>query len=143
MNEFDPVALWGAFLSSVLAGVKLYEFWRDRRRLDCSYNFTGDENIGNEIIIRNLSLTPLIITHWELVWKSRKWWKLQRKQKKRIAPDFDFSDSIIKPHSTLTLKFNRENYFSWSPKALGDSHIYLTLQIAGEKRSRSKRIYSN
>jgi hypothetical protein len=143
MNDYGPIALWGAFLSSLLAGVKLYEFWRDRRRLDYSYNFTGSEEIGNEIIIRNLSSKPLIITHWELVWRSRKWWNLKKKEKKGIIPDFDFSDSIINPHSILTLKFNRENYFSWSPKALGDSSIFLTLQIAGERRSRSKKIYSN
>jgi hypothetical protein len=61
------IAWWGAGLSTLLAVVKLFELWRDRFRVDVSYNFTGNESIGNEILIRNLSSRPLILAYWELL----------------------------------------------------------------------------
>jgi hypothetical protein len=61
------IAWWGAGLSTLLAAVKLFELWRDRFRVDVSYNFTGND-IGNDIIIRNLSSRPMILAHWDLLY---------------------------------------------------------------------------
>ena len=50
----ELIAWWGAGLSTLLAIVKLLEFWRDRFRLEVSCNLTGSESIGNEILIRRI-----------------------------------------------------------------------------------------
>jgi hypothetical protein len=46
MSVTDPastlIAWWGAGLSTLLALVKFYELWRDRSRVEVSYNFTKD-----------------------------------------------------------------------------------------------------
>ena len=62
-KAMDYLALWGAALSSLLAVVKFWEIWRNRRRVEISHSFSSQE-MGNEVTIRNLSSTPQIITYW-------------------------------------------------------------------------------
>ena len=125
------IAWWGAGLSTLLAVVKLLELWRDRFRVDVSYNFTGSESIGNEIFIRNLSNRPLILTHWELLYCSGRW------PLRSFAPlesaDFDSGDRRLEPYATHTLRFAEENYFSWGHKALNGRRIFILLHVAGRK----------
>jgi hypothetical protein len=67
------VAYWGAGISTILGGIKLWEIWRDRFRLDVDYNFAGNEEVGNKILLRNLSGRPIIISYWELFYSSGRW----------------------------------------------------------------------
>ena len=68
----EVIALWGAGLSTTLALIKIWELWSSRRRIEISYGFDGRPDVGNEIIIRNLSDKPMIVTYWELLFCKRK-----------------------------------------------------------------------
>jgi hypothetical protein len=125
------IAWWGAGLSTLLAIVKLYELWRDRFQVDVSYNFTGNESIGNEVFIRNLSSRPLILAHWELLYCSGHW--LRRSFEPLESPDFDAGDRRLEPYATHTLHFAEQNYFDWGYKALNGRRIFIRLYIAGRK----------
>ena len=76
---------WGAGLSTLLAIVKLSELWRDRFRVVVGYKFTSQAEIGNDILIRNLSSRPLILGHWELLYCSGYW-------PKRIFDEIESAD---------------------------------------------------
>jgi hypothetical protein len=132
------LAWWGAILSTVLGSVKLWELWRDRFRLDLSYNFTGSEDVGNDILIRNLTGRPLILTYWEVMYGSGQW--LRRKYETVAYPDHDDGDTRIDPHSTLTLNFSGEQHFAWGTKMLRGRSVYIRLHIAG-RRSFVRRVY--
>ena len=67
----EVLALWGAGLSSVLALIKMWELWSRRSRIEVSYGFSSGPG-GNDIIIRNLSDKPMILTYWELLFCERK-----------------------------------------------------------------------
>lgn len=125
------IAWWGAGLSTLLAIVKLSELWRDRFRIDVSYNFTSDENIGNEVLIRNLSNRPLILAHWELLYCSGRW--PRRSFEPLESADFDIGDRRLEPYATHTLHFTESNYFSWGHKTLNGRRIFIRLHVAGRK----------
>jgi hypothetical protein len=124
------IALWGAGLSTLLAIVKFLELWRERFRLDVSYNLTGSIDIGNTILIRNLSSRPIILDHWELSYCSR--W-LHRKCEDIAYADFNATDRRIEPHSTFKLQFSGQDHFSWGSERLKGRRIYIRLFIAGRK----------
>ena len=115
----------------MLALVKLYELWRDRFRVDISYNFTGSESVGNEILIRNLSGRPIILAHWELLHCAGRW--PSRRFERFESAEFDDGDRRIEPHTTHVLRFADENYFSWSHTALNGRSIYIRLHVAGRR----------
>jgi hypothetical protein len=125
------IAWWGAGLSTLLAIVKIVELWRDRFRIDVSYNFTGDVGIGNEVLIRNLSNRPLILTHWELLYCSGRW--PRRSFEPLESADFDSGDRRLEPYATHTLHFTGANYFSWGHKSLKGRRIFILLHVAGRK----------
>ncbi len=125
------IAWWGAGLSTLLAVVKILELWRDRFQIDVSYNFTSSESIGNEILIRNLSNRPLILTHWELLYCSGRW--PRRSFEPLESAEFDSGDRRLEPYATHTLHFAEANYFSSSPKALKGRRIFVLLHVAGRR----------
>jgi hypothetical protein len=133
------LAMWGAFLSTLLAAVKLWELWRSRLRLDIGYNFTGSEEIGNEIIIRNLSGTPFLITYWELLWRQRTF--LHWKQSHLIGPEEDNEDIKVGAHSSIKLTFREQNHFDWGVSALRGRTIFVRLHIAGKSRPVLRKVY--
>jgi len=140
-TDYNLLAVWGAVLSTTLAAVKIWELWRGRRRIVFCYNFVGLAEVGNDIIIRTLSGTPIIISYWELVWLKKKWLGLKKQQTRQISPDSDFSDFQVAPHSSQKLSFADENHFDWSVSSLAGAAIYLRIQIAGERRPRLAKIY--
>jgi|SRR6266404_208720 hypothetical protein len=137
-KNMDYLALWGAVLSSLLAVVKFWEIWRNRRRVEISHSFSSPE-IGNEVIIRNLGSTPLIITYWQLIWRHRYWFRW--KQSAVMSADEDFTDLKLEGHSSTTIPFREENYFDWGVSALGEDRIYLRLHIAGEAKPILRKVY--
>lgn len=143
MSAIDPlsylIAWWGVGLSTLLAFVKLYELWRDRSRVEVSYNFTGDVNIGNEIYIRNISNHPLILTHWELLYCSGRW--PRRSFTPLESADIDARDRRVEPYATHMLHFAEQSHFDWGYKALNGRRIFVLLHIAG-RRSLLKHVYS-
>ena len=125
------LAWWGACLSTLLAGVKLWEMWRDRFRVDIGCNFTGNPDIGNEIIVRNLTGYPIIVSYWEVLWISGYW--PFRAQSTLTATEEHASDARIDAHSSLTLTFSGQDHFDWGVKALNGRTIYLRLYVAGRR----------
>ena len=138
LTGVNYVAWWGAGLSTLLAVVKLWELWRDRFRIDVGHNFTSEPEIGNEIFVRNLSVKPIILSHWELlhgsgIWPFRKFTELE-------SPGPSASDIRIEPHSSKTFTFSEVNHFDWGHKALQGRKIYMRLYVAG-RRPVLKKVY--
>ncbi|GGJ06727.1 hypothetical protein [Halopseudomonas pertucinogena] len=131
------IAYWGAGLSTLLALLKLWEYWQHRFRLDVSYRLTGNEYEGNQIFIRNLSDRPIILDHWELSYVKGRWfWR-------KLSPIATATDPIqlrIEPCSSATFDFREENHFGWSAAALKGRRICIKLYVVGRK-PRLKTIY--
>ena len=125
------LALWGAFLSTLLAVVKLREVWRDRLRIDVGHSFTDHPDIGNEIFIRNLSRYPLILSYWELFSLSGYWPFHIRSTV--VMPHEGARDIRIEAHSTFTLTFTGLDHFDWKPDAQKRTQLCLRLHIAGRR----------
>jgi hypothetical protein len=125
------VAAWGAGLSTLLASIKIWEIWRDRFRLEVSHSFTSSESIGNDVLIRNLSARPIIISYWELLYCTGRW--PRRKFQSIAHPDYDDGDSRLEPHTTETLHFANENYFASDLGSLNGRRIYIRIHVAGRK----------
>ncbi|HEY9017574.1 hypothetical protein [Thiomicrospira sp.] len=121
------LALWGAVLSSMLAGIKIYEFWGNRFRVNTRSNFTSDHNEGNQISIRNLNKEPIILEHWELYYKKGYW--PFAKLSEIASPGPESCDTQIKSHNSLTLYFTDGDHFSWR----SGRKIVIKLWIAGRR----------
>lgn len=126
------LAWWGAVVSTWLAITKFWELWRDRFHIEIGHNFTGSQEIGNEVLIRNLSGRTFILTHWELFFCDG-YWPLRRITSPIAESEYDARDNKIEPHSTYTLRFVQQNYFDWGPKALKGRKIFIRLYAAGRK----------
>ena len=135
----EIIALWGAGLSTTLAFIKIWEVWSSRRRIEVSYGFVGIPEVGNDIIIRNLSDKPMIVTYWELLFCERK--SLKWIPYKNENPEEDTQDLCIAAHSSETLHFRDQYYFEWGHKALGGKRLYLKLHIAGRRKALKRLVY--
>ena len=139
INNFDLIAIWGAFLSTILAIIKIIEFWRTRRIIEISYYFTTNDNIGNKIIIRNLSPKPIIIVYWELLLLRKTWFKLNKiKTIDHEEPGIEFK---LEPYTNKVLTFKKPYTFSWNKKSLGKNKIYIKLYLAGNSKFILKKVY--
>jgi hypothetical protein len=140
MTVSTLIAWWGAVLSTLLALAKLWELWRDRFQLEVSFNFTGSQEIGNQIIVRNLSGRTFILAHWELLYGTGRW--PTRRFTPLASPDYyDAGDVRIEPHSTHTLTFKEQDYFDWGVDELKGRMIFIRLYIAG-RRSILRLVYA-
>jgi len=136
----NAIAWWGAGLSTLLALIKLWELWRDRFRLQVGYNFRGNEDLGNEVIIRNLSMRPVVLTYWELLYCSG---RLPNRTFETLRdPGADAMDIQIAPHTSYTLTFAEQDHFAWGATALNVRAIYLRLHLAG-RRPILRKVYSH
>lgn len=131
------IAWWGAGLSTLLALIKLFELWNGRFRIETGYSFTGHPDIGNDIFIRNLTSNRVILSYWELFYRSHYWPLVKDSQ---IDSSEDICEILIEPNSSKTLNFSGANSFSWGHKAMNKRRIYLRLNIAG-RRAITKKIY--
>lgn len=137
MNAELYIAYWGAGLSTLLALLKLLEYWQHRFRLDVSYRLTGSEHEGNQIFIRNLSDRPFILEHWELSYVKGRWlWR----SLSPVASSMEPIQLRIEPSSSVTFDFKEENHFGWSTVALRGRRICIKLYVAGRK-PRLRTIY--
>lgn len=132
------MAWWGAGLSTLLALVKLFELWRDRFRIDVGCNLTSEPEIGNEILVRNLSAKPIILSYWQLLHGSGVW--PFRKFSEFESPGPDARDIKIEPHSSETFSFAEAYHFDWRKKSLKGRKIYIRLYVVG-RRPVLKKVY--
>lgn len=136
LAKADPIAVWGAALSTVLAGREVY---KARTRIEIGYNFTSLTGEGNQIIIRNLSNLPITITYWELVWCKRKF--LKWVSFKSVDPGEFNKDIHISEHSSTSLLFSEEEHFDWGHKSLNGGKIFIRLQLAGRAKPVFLKVY--
>ena len=118
-------------------GVKLWELWRDRFRVDVGSNLHSLPENGNTIYVRNLGGRRIILTYWELLWLSG-YWPFRRKRTFEFAQDP--SDEHIEPLDSVPLEFRDAQHFSWGANALQGKKIYLRLYFAGKKRAVVRKI---
>jgi len=123
----EIIAFWGASLSTSLALIKIWELWSARRRVEIVCYFDGRPEVGNDIIVRNLSDKPIIITYWELLFCERKGFQWVVYQNE--SPAEDTSDTCIQGHASKNFNFSGQNYFSWSHKALFGKRLYFNIYI--------------
>lgn len=135
----EIIAIWGAGLSTLLALVKIWELWSSRRRIEVSYSFNGLPEIGNDIIIRNLSDKPMIVTYWKLLFCEKKDFKWVPYRNENPAEDTN--DIYITGHSSVKLNFSGSDYFACGHKALDGKRLYLNLYIAGKRTPVKKLVY--
>jgi hypothetical protein len=138
VTSTDFVAWLGVGLSTLLALVKLYELWRDRFRVEVTYNFAGDEEVGNVVLIQNLSDKPFILAHWELFYASRCFHRWRMEPIGRC--EFDEVGQRIAPFATVKLRFSGADYFSWDANTLRNRKVYVRLHLAG-RRSLVRVVY--
>jgi len=128
----ELIALWGAGLSSLLALVKAWELWSSRRKIEVSCYFDGRSDVGNDIIIRNISDKPMIITYWELSFRKKKRFKWIPYREE--GPNEDVRDICVAGHSSYNFNFSGEYYFDWGYKAFEGKRLYFILHIAGKNK---------
>ena len=138
LENISYIAWWGAGLSTLLAIIKLWELWQDRFRVEVGSGFTGHIEAGNDVHIRNLSSTPVILCYWELFYRYHLW--PFRKDKYICSPEAHASDLKIEQHSSKTFNFSGQDHFSWDWKSMRGRGIYIRLHFAG-RRSIVKRVY--
>ncbi len=129
------VAIWGAFVATVLALFKLREEWEKRElRLDVGGTFTSSVEIGHRIDVRNLGSTPIILTHWQVV-GSRGWWMF-RKLRPIEAADFDAGDIRIGAMESHSLHFAEARHFAYVGR-----RIWIRLYVAGRTRPELHKVF--
>lgn len=107
--------------STILAIVKGVEFHGARRvSLSVDSRFTGDEGIGNTLVLLNRSSTPITISYYELAWvkDSRVAGILVPFTRKVIHSEtpLDPVDGCaieMAPHAAHALNFTGEYHFNW------------------------------
>jgi hypothetical protein len=127
------IALWGALVSTSLAVVKLWEIWRDRRRLSTTYAFSSHPKHNQKIFIANLSKDPLMLTLIELYQSQKKMFR--RKKTRLLAPDKIIHAVVIPSKSFYTIEYSEEDNFPDPFKNDEWNHLFLELHVAGERKA--------
>jgi hypothetical protein len=133
------LSIWATVVSTGLALIKVWEISRERVRLTTSYSLTADPEQGNDIIISNVSMTPVMVSYWELLW-------LRRRNFRKIITDGRFPDEgycniIIGPHARYILNFRDRQHFEWGRSVVDKGTLYLKLHVVGRHRPVSLRVY--
>ncbi|PND19034.1 hypothetical protein CN934_24995 [Ensifer sp. MMN_5] len=126
------LTLWGACVSTGLAGIKIWEtFWKDRIRLDTTHLFVGEGGPPSEISVANLTSLPVMVSSWQLVWEPKvlRWWV------KRLdcTPDENWGFTIDR-YSVKTLEFDEERRFGWGYRVSRHRTLCLYLRTYGRKQ---------
>jgi hypothetical protein len=117
------MSVWGAILSTVLAFLKIYEYWSNRFRIEVSPVFRSIPEIGNDININNLSSKPVLLEYMELYVIN------DGKEKCIWSPEDSLINVRIEPYDTKTFNFSEADYFGWDKKP-----VYIRLYFAGKKQ---------
>lgn len=121
------IAIWGSIISTILAGTKLWETWRDRRRLTTSYSISYVDDRESQIIIENPSNTPVMITYWELLWIKGRFFR--RETFDGAFPNEGYCNITIKAHDRYVLSFQGKQRHNAT-----EGKLHLKLYIAGRNK---------
>lgn len=126
-------AEYAAILSTFLFIIKIYEMIRDRFRIDAYLSIDGPES-DKSLVITNLSSKAIHQKSFQIYWASSKWFK----QRDFIPVDHDvWAKTQIGAYTTKELEFSEQKNFG----IINGKHLYLKLNIAGQKFFRIKKIY--
>lgn len=129
----NPLAAWGALLSTMLAGIKLYEtFWKERIRLESTFSLTGDSGAPHEITLVNLSTVPVQVSHWTLAWEPR--WYRPTLPSKDVSPD-ETGRFKIEGRGERTILFDGQDKFAWDHSIAKGRRLVMRLYIFGKRGS--------
>jgi hypothetical protein len=125
-----------AFLvSGVLALIRIYEFFQDRRaRLKLLVSLTGSEQIGNTLTLLNSSKVPANIYYVSLVWIEPTFLSRYLRFFRKIVTQETFSDHdylniTVPPHGQQEFNYSEQYHFDWGQSLKHD--IYLKVWLTG------------
>lgn len=124
--EIQPtflLSLWGAVLSTLLAMLKISEYWTNRFRVEVSPIYRSCEEVGHDISIKNLSSKPALLEYMELFTK-----KNGEEERCLWSPEDSFLNARIEQLDSKVYNFSQSDYFNWSNK-----EIFVRLYFAGQK----------
>lgn len=136
------LSIWGAVVSTGLAGVKLWEIFRDRQRLSISYFFTSDPHRGNQIVISNPTKTPVMIEGWNLAWKKYKFFSLHSVDALTSYPEDGIAEITVPAYGRHTIDFTEQYYFEWGQSVRRLGKLYLVLNVVGRKKPLTLFVYN-
>ena len=116
------LSIWGSILSTVLAFLKIFEYWKNRFRIEVSPVFRSIPELGNDISINNLSSRPVLLEYMELYVKS------DGKEECIWSPEDSLINARIEPYDTKVFNFSEADYFGWNKEP-----VYIRLYFAGKK----------
>jgi len=120
------LALWGAILSSILSFCKIIEYWGNRFKIQISWIFRGDIEMGHDISITNLSSKPILLEYMEIFSKKGIWPFVHENY--FWSPEDYWLNAKIEPSDTKVYNFSESDYFGWKTK-----DTYVRLYFAGKK----------
>jgi hypothetical protein len=129
------LSIFGTAVSTVLACVRGYEFFRDRRpKLSLISRLCSWDELGNDLVLLNSSKIPANIYYYELVWAKRSFLgkniKLGRRILSKHSPlEEDLCDITVPPHQQATLNFSEQNHFG----TISEHDLYLRLSLVGRR----------
>lgn len=129
----DGIGVWGAFLATALAGVKLWEVFSDKPRLSADYSFSTDPQRANSIVLLNTAKTPALVNYWELTWATRLW-RWTRFERFEEMPEDGRCDLTVPAHGRATITFEGQRWFATRDEI--DGHrvkLFLKLYLAGRR----------
>lgn len=130
------IAIWGGVISTVLAIIQIWEFWKDRFKINISFGINCPDYKQNQIIITNLSKRPITIQSFDLYWLKNLDGVTSTKN---LETGFEQDCCItIPPHHPRRFTFKEEYYFSVHPNR---GNLYLSLSITGRRKAFVKKLF--
>jgi hypothetical protein len=135
MDTFDPIAAYGAALSTLVAIAVTVRFFIERRVwLAIGYSFAGHPDIEDRITIANLKATPVQVSHWRLEWVPRFWQSGMEKTDVTPGGDPDDAGSFTIPgHGSFDLLFGELNKIPTSIHVAKGRKLLLRLYLYGRR----------
>lgn len=135
----EIISLGGAITAFTLAGLRIYEFFRDRRpKLDTSVTLTSHPSFGNTVTLLNSSKVPAGIYRYTLAWVHphplHRYSSMFRKVAHEESPlgPHDNCNITVPAHSQYSIQFTDQDHFDWGVKL--KHHIYLKLWVVGKRK---------
>jgi hypothetical protein len=133
------LSIWAAVLSTVLAGIKIWEMWSSRQRISVGYQVDFDGATGSSIVIENPSAKPLLITYWILLLEQRSGLRWHAVDGRTLNAGSYYM--TIGAHDHHVLHFLGKESFNWMPSAKGKERVILELSVAGRSKPLRLLVY--
>lgn len=131
MDAGDWVAVYAAFVATIVAGVEIYKFLQSKFNLKFYLSTTSSETIGNELCIWNGSDQPVIFIYFVIeIYKLCPHGKWQYKYARYYPEEEGFANVTVEPKRIKTLMFTEQEYFSTGQK----TKVEIVVHVAGRNK---------